>query len=94
MACRLDAARGDGGLRRLEFAQDALTVLDEGRALRRQRQAAGGSLQQLDAQPRLERIQTATDHRRCDPLVAGGGGQAAALHDADEGRNLLEMVHS
>ena len=90
---RLLAARRDGALGVLEFAQDPLAVLQEGDAFRRQRQAARGALDQLDAQPGLERIEPATDHRRRQALVPGRGAQAAALRDVHERGDFLERVH-
>ena len=50
---RLLAARGDGAFGILEFAQDPLAILHERDAFRRQRQAARGALDQLDAQAGL-----------------------------------------
>jgi hypothetical protein len=47
---------------------------------------------QLDAEPRLQGIQPATDDGGGDVLHLGGGGKAAPGGDVDEGADLLKVV--
>ena len=94
MAGRLLAPCRHRALGVFQFAQDALAVLQERGALGSQRKAAGGALDQLDAEARLERVEAASDHGRSQPLVTGGGAQAAALSDVHEGGDFLERVHA
>nr|GEU28177.1 hypothetical protein [Tanacetum cinerariifolium] len=67
----LGAAFRHGRFGLFQLCQDALAVFEKCRTLVGERQLAGGTLQQLDAQPRLERVEPAPDHGRRNALGAG-----------------------
>ena len=52
----------------------------------------GGSLQQLDAQAALQRLQAAADGGLAGAQLLGGGRQAAGFDDADKGLHQLDAV--
>ena len=88
------AALGHRRFRFLQFAQNALAIFEESGALVGQRELAGGALQQLDAEPRFERIEAAPDHGRRDAFGARRGRQAAARDYLDKGGNLAKLAHA
>ncbi len=94
IAAGLDATCADAGFGVGQIGEQALAVLEEGAALVGQRQSAGGSQQQLDAQTLLQRVEPSPDDRRRHPFGLRRGGQAAALRNRSERFDLLELVHS
>jgi hypothetical protein len=93
VTARLDAAGGHARLRVLHVVDHALAVLEERRALERQRELARGTHQQLDAEPLLERVEAAADDRRRDAFRVRGRRQAALCRDRGKRFDLLEPVH-
>jgi hypothetical protein len=93
MAAGLDAASRDAGLGVVDVDQQALAVLQEGAALVGEADAAGGAQQQLDAQPRLQRVHAPPDDGRRHALCQCGGGQAALGGRGHEGLHLLQAIH-
>ena len=78
MARGLDAALGHAGLGIGQVSQQAMAVLQKGAALVGERDAPGGTHQQLDAQALLQPVQAAPDDGRRHALGLGRRRQAAA----------------
>ncbi len=89
-----DAAQAHRAFGIGQFAQDALAILKKGSALEGQRNSPRGAQQKLDAEALFQRVQPPADNRRGDALGTRRGRHIAATCDPDEGRNLLELVHS
>jgi len=93
MAARLHAARRHARLGIVHVVKNALTVFEKRRAFERQRDLAGGTHQQFDAEALLERVDTAADDRRRHAFGERRRRQTAFCGDGNEGLDLLETVH-
>ena len=93
MAAGPHPAGTDAGFGIGPVGQQPLCVFQESGALVGQRQPPGGAHHQLDAEPRLQRVQPPAHDRRRHALGQRGRGEAAALGHGDEGFDLLELVH-
>jgi len=79
-------------LGRFHRIQHAAAVQVEQAALIGERGAPRAAVQQPHLHAPLQGGEALADHGERDPQVAGGGGQAAAMHDAVEGTQLVEVV--
>ena len=75
-----------------DVRQDAPRLHQVLLAFGRERVAAGGAVEQLNAQPLLQQGKPAAHRRRGQPQFACGGGQAAAAHQQMEERHLRRSV--
>jgi hypothetical protein len=76
-----------------QLIEDSLTVFKEGLSFEAQGELARRAQQQLDAEARLERVETAPDHGGGNGFHPGCRRETAASRRFDEGANLLEMIH-
>ncbi|MCY1364805.1 hypothetical protein D9M69_516260 [compost metagenome] len=93
VATGLHAAGAHAGLGVRELGQEALAVFEKGTAFVRERDAARGAHQQLDAQAFFERVDATAHDRGRHAFRLGRRGEAAAGRDRDKGFELLEAVH-
>ena len=93
MAARLHTPQTHRRLGIGEVIEDALAILEEGRSLESQRNAARRARHELDAQALLQRVEPAADDRRGDALRPGRCRKAPLDRDTDEGFDLLERIH-
>jgi hypothetical protein len=82
-----------GGLRLLDLGQDLGAALVEGAARFGDAHFACGAVEQLDPEPLLERLDMARHHGRREVETLRRGGEAAMIHDLDEGGHAGNSIH-
>jgi len=93
LARRRGLEAGQGGLRLLDVAEDALAAGIVGVAALGQRQPPGGAVEQAGAELLLERGELPAHRGERRAERASGGRQAAGLHHAGERRHGREPIH-